>query len=163
MSNICSICEKQAHSRCADCEERNYCSIECQKYDWNEQEHYKICEPTNKIGILFSPIPGDRERNEGIGVYSQLLISTKKNLFGITNPLNYAKFKKMFLSSKQISPDSHLPYSFIKTGGEFGIRPTTQKKNDYYTIDFPEGKSYDIDSQIISVINRKSDDIFVEG
>lgn len=35
MSILCSVCEKNtAISRCADCEQRNYCSKICQEYDW---------------------------------------------------------------------------------------------------------------------------------
>ncbi|KAJ6609767.1 hypothetical protein B0H10DRAFT_2193696 [Mycena sp. CBHHK59/15] len=38
------IAEKTAFRRCAACQKRYYCSVECQSIDWHEGPHREVCE-----------------------------------------------------------------------------------------------------------------------
>lgn len=88
---------------CGLCQQRGYCSKECQKRDWKEASHKKWCGAAGEIGIDWDlrPCGGDK----GLGVFA-LREFRKNDLIMVEGPILRLSNRDVPELS-QIQPSAH--------------------------------------------------------
>lgn len=121
----CDLCSNKSQYRCSNCKIRNYCSKDCQKYDWNQKNHKSVCNVLNnnlKIGIFIDDaILQFKILNS---VFKQAVLEVKKGELSSKNPLNLSRFVIKFKSFQELDLSIN----------QLNVKTLDNRINDYFLV-----------------------------